>query len=74
MLDRLYPCRNGGEHSHADRQAGRERMTLIEGYHRVVQCAFENRMTHKLRMSHYISRFAAFFNDVRAKTSISASY
>ena len=49
-------------------------MTLMERYHKVVQCAFENRMTHKLRMSHYISRFAAFFNDVRAKTSISASY
>src|SRR5690349_17096259 len=36
----------------------------------MVQCAFKDSMTRKACNSHYLSHFAAFFIDARAKRSI----
>jgi hypothetical protein len=41
---------------------------------REAQCAFKDSMIHKFCDSHYISRFAAFFIDARAKRSFVESF
>jgi hypothetical protein len=41
---------------------------------REAQCAFKDSMIHKSCDSHYISRFAAFFIDARAKRSVVESF
>jgi hypothetical protein len=41
---------------------------------REAQCAFKDSMIHEFCDSHYISRFAAFFIDARAKRSFVESF